>query len=453
MRNGLTLLVLVVAVLALTGPAMAGDGEEAAGHCPVCDFKKQTKEAVPWLEWGADLRMRAIWDRNVRSLDETAAGNERFWQRYRGRLWTTSTLAENLKLNFGMAWEMRNYCRPEGLRNTDFDEVVFETLNIEWSKAFSLPLTVKVGRQNLVDLNDWLFNDGTPLDGTRTSYFDAARFTYDLKEYKTTVDAVYIGQYSDSDKWLPPINDHADRHLIENNERAVVLYAKNKSLDKTQIDGYYIWRQTRRELANGWDSDLSTIGGRVAGDIDKNWKYYTELASQVGSKDGFDVSALGANSRLSYFLNDGLNNNFRVGYEYRSAGHHPRENFDILWGRCGQCNNIYQGCLDALENNAAMFSNMHRVNFGWSCDPTKKLTLNGDYHLLFADDNQSDDLGARFSKSGCLRGHLFAGLLKYKFNEHISGHLIGELLLPGDYYTDMSNDPAIFVRYELVFTF
>ena len=62
-------------------------------------------------------------------------------------------------------------------------------------------------------------------------------------------------------------------------------------------------------------------------------------------------------------------------------------------------------------------------------------------------------MGARFSESGCLRGHLFAGLLKYKFNEHISGHLIGELLLPGDYYTDMSNDPAVFVQYELVFTF
>ncbi|MDY7011611.1 MAG: alginate export family protein [Planctomycetota bacterium] len=451
MKSGL--LVFAVVSISALGSAFAGDTEKSDAHCGICDFKKQAKEALPWLEWGAELRLRAIWDKNVRSCDDSAEGNERFWQRYRGRLWTTSTLADNLKLNFGAAWEMRNYCRPEGMRDTDFDEVVFETLNIEWSKALGLPLRVKVGRQNLGDLNRWLFAEGTPLDGSRTWYFDAARFTYELAERKTTVDVVYINQYSDSDKWLPPINDHIDRHLLENDERAVVLYVKNKSLDKTQIDGYYIWRRTWRELDNGWDSDLSTIGGRIAGDIDDHWKYYAELATQVGSKDGFHVSAMGGNSRISYHLNDELNNNFRLGYEYRSAGRHPRENFDILWGRWTYISNIYVDYLGSLENNFEMFSNLHRVNFGWSCEPTKKLSVHADYNLLFADDNQSDDLGERFSQSGCLRGHLFAGLLKYKFNEHVSGHLIGELLLPGDYYTDMSNDPAIFLRYELMFRF
>ncbi len=449
----LMLLVFVMAVLMVSDAAFAADDDkDTSASDPIADFKKQTKEAVPWLEWGADLRMRAIWDKNIRSLDDSAPGNERFWQRYRTRLWTTSTITDNLKLNFGMVWEFKNYCRPDGMRDTDFDEVVFETLNLEWSKAFTLPLKIKVGRQNLMDLNKWLFADGTPLDGSRTSYFDAVRFTYELAEQKTSIDVVYIDQYSNSDKWLPPIND-VDRHLIENDERAVALYVKNKSIENTQIDGYYIWRKTQRELDNGWNSDLSTIGGRVAGDISENWKYYTELAVQVGSKDGYHVSALGSNNQVSYFLRDKLNNNFRLGYEYRSGGNHPRENFDILWGRYSYISNIYCSYLGTLENNSAMFTNLHRINFGWSCDPTKKLSLHTDYNLLFCDNNQSDDLGDRFSKSGCLRGHLFAGLLKYKFNKYVSGHLIGEILLPGDYYTDRSNDVALFLRYQLVFAF
>ncbi|MCK4625370.1 MAG: alginate export family protein [Phycisphaerae bacterium] len=452
MKKSLLLLTLFAFAL-FAGPAFAADEENTSSSDPIDNFKKETKEALPWLDWGADLRLRAIWSKNARTLDDTSPRNERFWQRARTRLWTTSTITDNLKFNFGMCWEIKNFCRPDGMRDGEFSDVAFETLNFELSNTFGLPLKIKIGRQNLNDLNKWLLSDGTPRDGSRTCYFDAARFTYELAEQKTSIDVVYIDQWADGDKWLPPINDHLDRHLIENNERAVVLYVKNKSIENTQIDGYYIWRKTRGVLDNGWNSDLSTIGGRVAGDINENWKYYTELAVQVGAKDGLHVSSLGSNNRISYFLRDKLNNNFRLGYEYRGGGHHPRENFDILWGRCVQCTNIYQGKLDVLENNSAMFTNMHRINLGWSCDPTEKLSLHTDYHLLFCDNNQSEDLGARFSRSGCLRGHLLTGLLKYKFNKRISGHLIGEILFPGDYYTDMSNDVALFVRYELVFTF
>jgi hypothetical protein len=42
--------------------------------------------------------------------------------------------------------------------------------------------------------------------------------------------------------------------------------------------------------------------------------------------------------------------------------------------------------------------------------------------------------------------------MKYQFNEHIAGHLQGEVFLPGNYYSDAANDVAFFGRYELVFT-
>jgi hypothetical protein len=61
------------------------------------------------------------------------------------------------------------------------------------------------------------------------------------------------------------------------------------------------------------------------------------------------------------------------------------------------------------------------------------------------------DAGVPFSNSGTFRGHYLQGVLKYKFSEHLSGHLWSELLFPGDYYTQRKT--MSFLRAELMFTF
>lgn len=451
--------VAVVAALPLAAQAQDAGEKEELPRCPVCDFKRDHLEPVNWLKWGADFRVRGIWDKNVMSLDDGAAGNERFWQRYRGRAWATITPVEDVNVNLGVTWEFKNFCRPTGkesheIRETNFDEVVVERLNVEWANAFGLPMTVKAGRQNLADINSWLFLEGTPLDGSISAYFDAVRTTYNLEAYKTTIDAVFICNRSDKDQRIPPINDRR-RDVIEHDELAAVLYAKNKSLlPGHQVDAFYIWKKTNQVFASGWDSDLSTFGGRIGGDLDENWSYFLNVAGQIGNKEGKNVCAMGAYGRLSYFLRDEWNNNFRLSYEYRSGGDHPHEDFDILWGRCPQCFNIAEGYLDRLEGRPAMFNNMHRVNLGWSSNPMPRMGLHFDYHILFADQNQTDNLATTgLSKSGCLRGHMLQALLTYQFTESLSGHLIGEAFFPGNFYTHPRTDPAYFVRYQLVFKF
>ncbi len=42
------------------------------------------------------------------------------------------------------------------------------------------------------------------LDGSRTFFLDAARFTYDWTEKNTKVDFVYIDHGAESDRWLEP---------------------------------------------------------------------------------------------------------------------------------------------------------------------------------------------------------------------------------------------------------
>ncbi len=462
--------VFVACLLAVSPRQAAGQAHEHAeiegAGCFICDFKRDSAKALPWLKWGADFRIRGIWDKNTRAtgndiLRDETVGNERFWQRYRTRAWAIVTPIENVDLEVGMAWEWYNFCRPKGhggtyddIRDTSLDEAIIEKLNVKWSKAFGLPMTIQVGRQFPVGVNDWLLIEGTPLDGTRTAFFDMARVTYELEEFQTTVDGLFIWQCSDQDRWLRPVNDR-DRAVVENDEVAAMLNIRNKSFERTQLDGYYIWRKTNQETAGGWNSDISTVGGSIRHEIDESWKVYAELATQIGNKEGVNVCAMGFNSKLSYHLNDEWNNNFRVGYEYRSGSDEPDGAFDILWGRGATWSNIVQGYLDRMEGAPAMTPNIHRLNAGWSCKPTEKMGLHFDYHLLLADNNQRPHMAtpAQFSSNGNIKGQLFQALMTYDFNEHISGHLIGEYFCPGNFYSDRNNDAAIFLRYQLILKF
>jgi len=56
------------------------------------------------------------------------------------------------------------------------------------------------------------------------------------------------------------------------------------------------------------------------------------------------------------------------------------------------------------------------------------------------------------SKSGNFRGQLLKTMLKYKPCKNIEHRLEAELFLPGDFYNDTRNDPAVFVRYGFYWT-
>ncbi|KPK86230.1 MAG: hypothetical protein AMJ81_01865 [Phycisphaerae bacterium SM23_33] len=431
---------------------------------------QKTKQPVPWLTWGADARLREIFTPNL-LLDR----EDRHFQRYRFRIWTTVTPVENLSFNARLVWEPRHFCQPSRTLNArnariidewTVNEAIADQFNIEWKNIFGLPVTVKAGRQDIIFGNGWLVLDGTPLDGSRTIFFDAIRGTLDLKDINTTVDLIYICQQADSDQRLPPFCDK-DFHNIEQDEQGVIVYVTNKSLDRTQIDGYFIYKHDEQDLGSepgdigplapwqvGTNADIFTFGARVAGDVGEHWKYRAEFAQEFGDKNGRDLCAFGFNSQVSYFLRDNWNNNFRVGYEYLSGENDPDSGsdsqFDPLWGRWPQWSELLAYTV-ALENRPGEQTNLHRVGVGWSCTPHEKLELCADYHLLFADKNTFRDRPF-FTDHGCFKGQLLTGLLKYKFNKHIAGHVLAELFFPGDYYSDVRNEVAGMFRYEIVFT-
>lgn len=436
----------------VTEPAEAtqvprGDAERAR-FCAICDAKKRFHEVIPWLELGADLRHRMIYD-NALKLDKNADGHERFWLRERARVWARVKPVDDLEFNIRAVFEPRYYCKPESMEHPFIrHEALFDLLNVKVSNVGGLPLSVVLGRQELKFGDGWLVLEGTPLDGTRTLHFDAARATFNADDIKTIFDAVFILNHANSSAWIRPFNDR-DVDLIEHDEIGGILYASNKSLKNHTLDGYFIYKHDDRVASSGSNSDIYTFGGRIEGHPDDHLSYRGELAQQFGHKNGESICALGANTQMAWALNDPLQNSFRAGYEFRSGDDKACGAFDPLWGRYPQWSNIFNGYTDTLEGLTAMSTNIHRLSVGWTFNPAKKLSIATDYHLLFANKNTMSG-SAGFSNDGKFRGQLLTCLAKYTFNEHVSTHLVGEVFVPGNYYDDSRNDVAFFGRWELM---
>ena len=467
-RGGRIVSPLAVALLAVlcTGPSIAAEKQApaqadesapaAAAAEPLDEFLEQSKQPFPWLAWGTDLRLREVYFNNAVIPSKRAANHERHFERYRWRIWSTVTPPDvsDVEFNWRIVYEPRPVHKPEPLQDWIMDDILFDRLNLKLKRAGGLPLTVTAGRQDLTDLgNRWLIFEGTPLDGSRTVYFDAFRFTYEAEPIDTTFDVIWVDQDARGEHWFDALRDR-DTRLAESDERALIAYARNRSLDKTQLDGYFIFKREEPDFADGNRSHLYTFGARAKGDLAKHWGYDLEFALQYGEKNAADVRAGGFQGELAYHLRDSHRNQFRIVYEYLSGddpGTDENEAFDTLWGRFALWSELLFYTY-IPETRAGDYTNLHRLMFGHTCHPTDKIELRTDYHLLFADENAAAANPAIYSTGGYFRGQLLALWLKYRFNKHVSGHLVTEFFFPGNFYENFANDPACFLRYQLEFT-
>ena len=429
----------------------------------IVEFVDATKQPTDWLSWGADLRMREAWSKNNIFLDDSAPGNERHYQRYRFRLWTKIDFTESLSANIRAVWEPRNWCKPDNKLNArdgggawDEGEVVFDHMNIEYTDAFNLPLKLTVGRQDIVVNGGWLVRDGTPLDGSRTIYFDAVRAQIELKPIQTQVDIAYIYMKAmQEDQWLPPINDQ-DRAIATNDEQGVIVNVTNTTFHNQEYSAFFMYKHNEAvNLPYSSNADIYTFGLRAAGKLGKeeHWAYNAQIAKQFGNRNGASIDAFGARAHLGYHFNDTYENKFGLTYEFLS-GDDPStsddEAFDILWGRYPQFSEIYAySCIP--ESGYAQATNLHRVTADWSCKPTEALQLVLAYSLLWAQETPLDGTNPMFG-SGHFRGQVGRALLRYRFTDHITGHLVGEIFAPGNYYQSPHDDISLFARYELTIT-
>ncbi|MCX5671668.1 MAG: hypothetical protein NTU94_10160, partial [Planctomycetota bacterium] len=254
------------------------------------EFIEKSKTPFPWFKWGADIRLRDEYQKSMglnSHTPEARGGDEFNYQRYRTRWWSTLTPAKDVDLNLRITWEGRHYSETDGQSEAAFPTwlqggVAVDNANLKLTNIGGSPLTATLGRQDIILGDGWLVMDGTPGDGSRTFFFDAARFTYDLKSIKTTVDAIYMQQAARGDDVCPPLlfDNRGNRFgdVIEQDERGVILWVANKSIKNMEIDGYYMYKDMERSLvnarpitANGDNGHVHTFGARVAGSVGDHW--------------------------------------------------------------------------------------------------------------------------------------------------------------------------------------
>jgi hypothetical protein len=417
-----------------------------------CPAPLNLKEPAPWLSLSGDFRFRMVYE-SARKLDSKASDDERFSTRYRFRLSATVKQSQDASFNVRLDGEPRYYHSPESMEDQFiYEEVLWGRMNYSVKNALDLPLTMTIGRQGISLGSSWLVLDGTPLDGSRTDYFDAIRLTYSLKDIDTTADIIWIENHGDSAKWLKPLNDH-NTDLCEQDESGAIIYLSRKTSEKSRLDGYFIYKHdTNRLTSKGSEGEIYTVGAMAEGWLDDNWKYRLEAAPQFGHKNGKSLDAFGGQAQLTWDLKDAGKNRLCWMYEYLSGDDDSDKYFDRVWGRVDTWSALYQGNIDTIDGRAYDNSNLHRLGMSWTTVPVEKIELQTSGHLLLADENTSKGGTGGMSRSGIVRGELLRVQAKYTVCKSVCHVIEGELFFPGDFYDDSRNDVAVLARYGLVLT-
>jgi len=475
-------MMLSAMITGVTSSTLASDGTDEecvqapARHWHEMDdeMMKKFHNPIDGLTLGLDLRIRQVYAENMFSLDQqfgdTASKNKNrnIWRygRYRARLSAKAALSENVDINTRLVWEFRDWNSPAYKnQDIDFDEGIFDNMNVQIRNAFDLPLTLTVGRQDIILGTGWLVLDGTPYDGSRTIYFDAVRGTYELSD-ATKLDMIYIQQYDNETKWLKPLDHDITRHATNGqDERGIIFYLTNKCGDQ-QRELYYIFKNDENSgLSNSTtkDADIHTIGGRLAGPINDKWSYSTEVAKQWGRLDEDTMRAFGTNNTLTYSFNDDKQSKIFFMYEFLS-GDDPdtdgNEQFETLWGdwpQYGRGGDL-QSYIWSDEGNVGQVTNLHRLGAGYSFKPADEWTMLTQYNLMWADENTYEDTSGpgpwtTTFGSGKFRGQMITGLLTYQCCKNFRTQFLLDYFLPGSYYDSTSNEAAMFARVNIEWTF
>jgi hypothetical protein len=478
---------IVVLLLLVAGAFVVAQAQAAEAVAPAAQQTPEVSDwfhnPEPWLEQGMDLRFREHLGYNWTTLNgelRDAQGNNTsrwHWERYRARLWDKFKLDENTSINTRFTWEFRQYDKPESaFQRTDLDEIIMDNFYLSMKKPFDMPMTAIIGRQDMKLSEGWLVADGTPSDGSRTFYFDAARFTFDLGE-KTKLDAIYISNMPNSDWLIKPINDR-NKIVTQEEEQGAILYLTDKSNADMQVEGYFMYKNNnpvddiaRNQITTGAKliqyskkAEIYTLGGAISGPLCDNLGYRVEGAVQTGhsaspytgitaNNETERLFAYGEKSTLEYSFKDDLDNKLHITYEYLSGddpGTQNVEAFNPLWGQWPQWSELYQPYITSMEDN--LVSNMHRLDFGHKFKPNKEWEILTDWNLLWADKNTYAG-NAKFSEDGKFRGHLLSCWAKYNFSKQLSGNLVGEYFMPGNYYSNAYNDDALYFHFTIQYTF
>ena len=417
------------------------------------------------LKGGFYERIRHEYWRNNRDMNsDTEDSGDRNYFRFKTSLWGQMDMDENTNIYAKLTNENKSYThfgRGPGLdkeMHYDIDETVVDNIYLDLKKLFDSKLDLRVGRQDLLNLygENFIFADGTPLDGSRTFYFNAAKASWTLDE-KNTLDLLYIVS-TRAEEFLPVINHNRPRTALNiSDEEAFAIILKDKNFKGLYLEPYYIFKKEDDEGGSGLqrqNSDLNTLGAFAKYSMDP-LTFRGQLAYQSGDYGSDDRNAVGG-----YFFVD---KDFKdvdwapkasLGYVYLSGddpGTADNEGWDPLFSRFPLYSEIMATSFSG-ESGAGYWTNLQIYKAAIALKPSQKIKLNFAYNYLRANDNIAPSATYSFSGAGKKRGQLWQGKFDYTFNKNVTTYFLAEYLDPDNFYSS-SADPAIFLRTQVEIKF
>jgi hypothetical protein len=441
------------------------------------------------LSWdaGGDLRLRQeMWDNAPRGAVQSH--NESYF-RMRARLWgkvenEDFTIYGRLADEFreyvtagrrSATWNPKNYAHTPG-------EVVLDNLYLDVRDLLWDRVDLRIGRQELFYGAGRMIFEGTPMDGSRTFFFDAAKAVVKITE-KNTVDIVgFYNSASTFGAGDPKPNGGGENlplNSIESWSRGMAewggaLYFKSKEVKELPFEVYYIYAdRSNYELVNGaarqgrW---INTAGLRLMPKITEEFSAEFEGAAQYGQKEsGADVGGHMAYLGLTYapvleILGTAkpyatLATLYLSGDPDKKRGNNSvgdkedDRSWDPLWSRY----TYFLSEMYAYQSyyGVCYWSNMIYPNLEVGSKWPNKHAFFTSFGPMYA--AVQDGLGSN-GGDGALYGYFWRG--RYDFpiwtkifgkRGNLMGHVTLEALEPGDY--SATDELAYFARWEVSFAF
>ncbi len=409
-------------------------------------------EAARTIEFGFEQRTRNENWNNALDYNDSL-DDERVQVRWRTRAWMKAPLTRDIDFMVGVNQETNQILTPD--RPFRFDEAVVETAYVDFKKLFVKGLSLRVGRQNLMKSEGFLLFEGTPGDGSRSLYFNAAVLGYSWK--KSKVELIGISNPR-TDRYLPRVHDRF-KPLMDWNERALGAYYTGNDLKDTSLEAYYFYKKETGDLRPEahfqyqGDRHISTAGGRVVRQFSRGVSLTGELASQWGAqRPNLTVAARGGYLYLKKTFGPGGRHYVLGGYTGLS-GDNPAtpgriEDWDPLFSRWPKWSELL--IYSQFRERAPSYWTNTRM---WQAEvvyvPVKPVNVRLTLYRLSAS-HPFNGSPATFG-AGAMRGTMPQIRVDYSPNKYWKMHALYERMSPGNFYS--ARAPAYFLRFEAIFTY
>ena len=438
------------------------------------------------FNWGPYLRLRHEYWKNIMDLadpfDSTNRDNRNFF-RVKTSLWGQADFDKNTSLYAKLSNENRPYAYFEGTSSSfpdkqpgkkgyhyDINEVYFENLYLDLKNFMNMPVDLRIGRQDLVGQygENFLIADGTPVDGPRSVYFNAAKISWRIND-NNTLDGIYMNEPR-IEQFLPLINrdkmvNYRTGYKVEGNyltttdEEGYVLYWKNKAIKDLALEGYYIFKRESEEGGSGVYSSEKTLLNTMGSFIKYSFAPYTlrmQAAGQWGSYGKQDRTGLGGYVYLDREIKEikAWSPTATLGYLYLSGDNRDtseQEGWDPLFSQYPWISDLYMYTLTRETGVPAYWTNTHGLRTFVTIKPTGKSKLTFTYLYLRAVEGVPRSANIMFTGDSKERGQSFQSRLEYAFNKYTTTGFSAEYFIPGRFYAN--DDSALFLKTELIIKF